>query len=323
MNQTPIPVVDLRDFTQGTPVEIARFIGHFGRALERVGFVAISHPGLDLALVQEVYALAETFFALPQELKQQYTLPHIQGQRGFTGFGQEHAKNQSLPDLKEFWHMGPDLAEGHPMAATYPANIWPKEIPQWQPLMTRLYHQLEGCSQFLLEACALYIGEPRHLLRNMVEDGNTVLRVLHYPSSQDCGPEGEAWAAAGAVRSAAHEDINLITLLDGATAPGLEVKDHDGKWQKVELAPGQLLCNGGDMLQWFTNGLFRSTTHRVTNEGWERSARLSMPYFVHPRPRVDLAPLSSCVAKTGGQVRFPPITAQTYLTQRLKEIGLA
>ncbi|MEB3272449.1 MAG: isopenicillin N synthase family dioxygenase [Prochlorothrix sp.] len=322
MTQTPFPHVDLRHFTTGSPVEVARFIGHFGRALERIGFVAIDNSGLDPLLLQEVYQTAQDFFALPHEVKQQYHRQDLQGQRGFTPLGKEHAKGKAVPDLKEFWHMGPEIQESeahkyHPSspALSYPANLWPQEVPQFQPLLTRLYQELSVCSRALLEACALYIGEPRHVLRNLVQDGNTILRVLHYPQMAEP-------LAPGAMRAAPHEDINLITLLCESSQPGLELQRRDGSWQAVHLEPGQILCNAGDMLQWLTNGLFRSTTHRVVNTDLEESSRFAMPYFVHPRPQVDLTPLASCVAKTGGQTKFPPITAQAYLKQRLTEIGL-
>jgi len=308
-------LVDLGHFTSGNPVQIAGFVGHFGRALENIGFVAIENPGIDPQLLQQVYGVAQEFFALPTATKQQYQDPELQGQRGFTGLGQEHAKNRSIPDLKEFWHMGPEFAPDHPLATAYPANVWPKEIPQFQPLLTQLHQQLEICSHALLQACSLYIGTSRHLLCHMTEDGNTVLRVLHYPQMAEV-------THPGALRAAPHEDINLITLLCDATQPGLEVQQRDGSWLAVQLEPGQLLCNVGDMLQWFTNGLLRSTTHQVVNTGMEDSPRFALPYFVHPRPGMDLAPLASCVAKTGGQVRFPPITARSYLKERLNQIGL-
>ncbi|MGA1263725.1 MAG: isopenicillin N synthase family dioxygenase [Prochlorothrix sp.] len=315
MTQTSFPHVDLRHFTTGSTVEVARFIGHFGRALERVGFVAIDNAGVDPLLVKQVYQAAQDFFALPEAVKQQYYVKELQGQRGYTPLGQEHAKDQKLPDLKEFWHMGPELTSDHSQSYVYPENIWPQEIPQFQPLLTQLYKDLTLCSRVLLEACALYIGEPRHLLRNLTHDGNTILRVLHYPQMAEP-------LVPGSLRAAPHEDINLITLLCEASQPGLELQRRDGTWQTIHLQPGQVLCNAGDMLQWLTNGLFRSTTHRVVNIGLEDSPRFSLPYFVHPRPQVDLTPLASCVAKSGGQVRFPPITAQAYLKQRLNEIGL-
>lgn len=318
MTQTPFPHVDLRNFTQGSSVEVARFIGHFGRALEQIGFVAIDHSGLDPSLLNKVYQAAQLFFSLPDPVKQQYQVEGLHGQRGFTAFGREHAKGSTVPDLKEFWHVGPEPASDlRPNAShrpVYPPNLWPEEVPQFQPLLTQLYQDLAILSDTLLEACALYIGEPRHFLRNITRDGNTILRVLHYPPlEQPPTPD--------ALRAAPHEDINLITLLCEATEPGLELRHWDGSWQPVQLQPGQVLCNVGDMLQWLTNGMFRSTTHRVVNHELN-TARFSLPYFVHPRPQVDLTPLAGCVAKTGGQIRFSSVTAQGYLNQRLKEIGL-
>jgi isopenicillin N synthase-like dioxygenase len=278
-----------------------------GAALQDIGFFALVNHGVEAQLIQQAYAVTQTFFELPESVKLAYADPLLKGQRGFTRFGQEHAKDHPVPDLKEFWHVGRE--ESLP-------NLKPIEVPQFHPVMAELYQQLETCAGHLLEACALYLGEPRTRLREMTRSGDTILRIIHYPPiPADVTPNS--------LRAAAHEDINLITLLCEATADGLELLQRDGTWLTIPALPGQIIVDSGDMLQQLTNGLLKSTTHRVRNPDNDRDRRFSMPFFVHPRAEVDLTPLPSCVAQTGGVAQFPPITAGAYLHQRLREIGLA
>lgn len=308
-----IPVLDLRNFY--TVDRRQTFINQLGSALEDTGFFAITHHGVDADLIQAAYAVTQAFFTLPEAVKLRYEDPALHGQRGFTRFGREHAKDQPVPDLKEFWHVGRELPPDHPLAFKYPANVSPIEVSQFAAVMNQLYAQLEACATELLKACALYLGESETLLSDMMRDSDTILRVIHYPPiAPDVHP--------ASLRAAAHEDINLITLLCEATDDGLELLQRDGTWRSIRALPGQIIVDSGDMLQQLTNGLLKSTTHRVVNPVNKRDQRFSMPFFAHPRPEVDLTPLPSCVAKTGQQ-SFPSITAGAYLQQRLREIGLA
>lgn len=307
MTQT-IPVLSLADFLSPDPIRQQNFVEQLGQALEAIGFFALTDHGIRPALIQSAYGAAAAVFALPEHTKRRYTAPTLKGQRGFTAFGQEHAKDSPEPDLKEFWHIGRETA--------VPANLWPQEVPDFKATMVALFEQMEACANQLLEACALYLDLPRHFLRNTTRDSPTLLRVLHYPPI----PAG---IPAASVRAAPHEDINLITLLCEATAPGLELLQSDGTWLPIAAVPGHIIVDTGDMLQNLTNGLFKSTTHRVTNPANDRDLRFSLPFFVHPRPEVDLSPLSQCLRRTGGSPRFPSLTAGEYLSQRLQEIGLA
>lgn len=309
-----IPVLNLQDFLTGSRQRKQLFINGLGEALEHVGFFALTDHGVDAELIQSAYRAMEAFFLLPEAVKHRYTLPALKGQRGFTRFGQEHAKDSEFPDLKEFWHVGRESQPGQ--VGNRPANLWPAEVPQFQPILAQLYAQLDTCAAHLLEACACYLGEAPALLRQMAIDSDTILRLIHYPPiSPDTHPSS--------LRAAPHEDINLITLLCEATASGLELRQRDGTWLPIPALPGQIIVDSGDMLQHLTNGLFRSTTHRVVNPNDDRERRFSMPFFVHPRSEVDLSPLPGCVARTGGECRFPALTAGEYLHQRLREIGLA
>lgn len=309
-----IPVLDLDDLRAGGDRE-ARFVQALGDAFVDTGFAALIHHGVDLELAREATSVAASFFDLPDAVKLRYEDPEGLGQRGYTAFGREHAKDQPVPDLKEFWHVGRDLPEGHPLARAYAPNVWPEEIPRFRAIMAALYRQLEICGDHLLEACALHLGEERALFREMARDGDSVLRVLHYPPiPPDAHP--------ASIRAAAHEDINLMTLLLESTAPGLELLQRDGAWRPVHSLAGQIIVDTGDMMQRLSNGYFKSTTHRVVNPDRSHERRFSMPFFIHPRHAVLLSPRPSAIARTGGRAAFSPIAAGTYLEQRLREIGL-
>lgn len=288
-----------------------------GSSLSEIGFFAVKNHSVAATLTEAAYRVAQQFFALPAEVKARYHDPAKKGQRGFTGYGREHAKDSAAPDLKEFWQVGrPNVPDDHPVHRLYGPNLWPDaESPTFRQVMTDLYVGLDELGKTLLEAAALHLGEPAGRFRDMVEDSDTIVRVLHYPPvGHDVPP--------GAVRSAAHEDINLITLLSGATAEGLELLRRDGSWMPVHTGFDTIVVDAGDMLQNLTNGLYRSTTHRVVNPPDAHSERYSMPCFVHPRTGEDLTPLPSCVARTGGLARYPAVSAGEFLIQRLREIGL-
>ncbi len=309
-----VPLVDLKDFDAGGERR-ARFVRGVGEALIDTGFFTVEGHGVDQNLIDEAYRTAARFFDLPEAAKRAYEIPGGGGQRGYTSFGREHAKDSKAPDLKEFWHVGVDLPAGTPRSSECPENVWPTELAGFKPTFSGLFSQLERCSHKLLEACALYLGEPQDLFSGAARNGNSVLRVIHYPPvPKDAHP--------ASIRAAAHEDINLITLLCEATAGGLELLERNGSWLPVQALRGQIVVDAGDMLQNLTNGFYKSTTHRVVNPDNSRERRFSMPLFVHPRSEINLDPLPSCVARTGGKKVFPPITAGTYLAQRLAEIGL-
>lgn len=301
--QQIIPVVDLQMFRDGNQQQA--FISTLGEALEAIGFFAVVNHGVDLNLIQRAYQQAEAFFQLPDAVKLRYEDPTLNGQRGFTRFGKEHAKDHPAPDLKEFWHVGRE---------SHLPNLDPIEVAEFRQVINQLYAQLDQCAVTLLEACALYLGESRSFLSDMTIDADSILRIIHYPPILEN-------ADPASLRSAPHEDINLITLLCEATDSGLELLQRDGTWLAIPNIPGQIIVDSGDMLQQLTNGLLKSTTHRVVNTG-DRERRFSMPFFVHPVAKTDLTPLQTCIAKTGGVMRFPSMTAGEYLQQRLAEIGL-
>lgn len=284
-----------------------------GQSFQSTGFAIIDHHGIDADIIERSETLSRQFFALPEDVKRHY---HQQngGARGYTPFGTEKAKDADKVDLKEFWHVGRELPKGHAFQKFMPANIWPKEVDEFRAVFLELFESFDRCGLRILRAIALYLQIDIDYFVDTVRDGNSVLRLLHYPPVPANSPS---------VRAAAHEDINTITLLLGAQEAGLELLDRNGNWQTVKPKEGQLVVNIGDMLQRLTNGLLPSTTHRVVNPSPERAshARYSMPYFLHFRPDFIIETLDNC--KADGINHYPdPISAHDYLLQRLKEINL-
>lgn len=308
-----IPTVNLNDYTAGDGNARARLIETLGGGLQEFGFLNVEGHGIDSSLVRGTYRLWQDFFELPEEVKRKYS--GIEGgARGFTPFGIEHAKDNPLPDLKEFWHIGQEPPEGHPYRKEYPGNVWPEEIPQIKEPTLRLYTSLERVAENLLRALAEYFDLPRETFASMMDVGNSILRVIHYPPVR---PEHDP-----AVRAAAHEDINLITLLCEATDSGLEILTREGEWMPVTTGEGQIVVDAGDMLSRVTNEVVPATTHRVVNppSGTGRD-RYSMPFFVHPYSACDLTILDRFVSEDNPP-KYPPITGGEFLEQRLREIGL-
>ncbi|MDI1296050.1 MAG: 2-oxoglutarate and iron-dependent oxygenase domain-containing protein [bacterium] len=303
-----VPVLSLAD------MEKTDFAAAFGESFQRFGFAMVRDHGMDLDLIEEGWALARSFFALPEDTKRLYDARFNGGQRGYTAFGTEIAKGASENDLKEFWHVGRDLAEGDPLGATMPPNIWPDDMPHFRTVFTKLYAEFDRVGAELLSAIALYLGLPERWFDGPIDQGNSILRLLHYPPVS---------AQAPGIRAGAHEDINLITLLLGAEEGGLELKDRAGNWLPVVPPPGALAINVGDMLQRLTNYRLPSTSHRVVNPPPERRghSRYSMPFFLHLRSDFMIDALPQCVDAAHPR-RDPPISAHDYLTERLIEIGL-
>ena len=293
------------------------FAAELGEEFRRFGFAVISDHGIDQALIDDAYARAAAFFVLPVETKQKYYIDGGAGQRGYTPFGREAAKGEAAIDLKEFWHVGRDLPPGHPYSDIMPPNVIPDEVEGWAAV-TRLYNALDQLGMRLLRAVARDLGLDETFFDDTVTDGNSILRLLHYPAQESTLPEGS-------IRAAAHEDINTITLLLGAEEAGLQVIDRrTGDWIDINPPAGCLVINVGDMLQRLTNHVLPSTTHRVVNPTPERQkfSRYSMPFFLHFRPDYAIRTLESCISKDNPN-RYPePLTAQEYLLERLREIRL-
>src|SRR5580700_9428877 len=309
-----IPVVDLAEFS-GTPGQKESFVSALGKAYEEVGFVAVKNHGIADATVQGLYSNTTAFFSLPQATKRQFEIPGLAGQRGYTSFGKEHAKGSAAPDLKEFFQFGQIVDDGDPIKAEYPDNVFVRELPEFNPIFTKAYHGFEHSGGRLLRAIALYLGLDGNYFDPFIRNGNSILRAIHYPPIT-VEPKS-------AIRAEQHEDINLITLLIGASADGLEILSKQDDWVPVTSLPEQIVVNVGDMLQRLTNNKLKSTTHRVINpprEKWHTS-RFSIPFFLHPKSEMSLACLESCISRENPKA-YADISAGEYLDERLKEIGL-
>ena len=310
-----IPSVDLSDFLANDPSRKQKFIKEIGEAYEEIGFVALKGHFLSDELSANLYAEVKRFFNLPTKVKESYEIEGIGGQRGYTSFGKESAKGKKEGDLKEFWHFGQEVVGNDKLKAEYPENVLVKEVPNFNKIGMEAYKNLEKTAIYVLRALALYIGLDEFYFDNYVINGNSILRPIHYPPIQ-----GEP---KGAVRAAAHGDINLITLLMGASASGLEVQNKQGNWIPVTALPEQLVINVGDMLERLTNNKLRSTIHRVVNpprEEWGNS-RYSIPFFTHPISEMSLNCLPECITDTHPKV-YDDITAGEFLNERLRELGL-
>ena len=291
------------------------FAEELGQSFERFGFAVIADHGIPADLIARAEEKARAFFALPEAVKKSYFIPGGGGARGYTPFGIETAKGATNYDLKEFWHVGRELPEGHRFAGLMAANIWPKEVPGFRETFLELFAAFDAAGLRILEAIARYLDLAPDYFEDTVADGNSVLRLLHYPPIPSDGPN---------VRAGAHEDINTITLLLGAEEAGLQLLDRDGNWLPITPNEGELVVNIGDMLQRLTNMKLRSTTHRVVNPPPERRghSRYSMPFFLHFRPDFLIETLPHCISEDHPN-RFPvPITAHDYLLERLREIKL-
>lgn len=314
-----IPSLDLAKFTQGSAAEKAEFVQKLGRAFNNIGFVAIKNHGLTDQLRHELYNNIQQFFYADETIKKQYEIEGIAGQRGYIGKGKETAKGFKVADLKEFYHVGQEkVADGDAVWDEYPANVFPKEFPNFKKLTLETYATFEQAGKTLLKAIALYLKLPEDYFEAKVKHGNSILRAIHYFPILEPNllPEG-------AVRAAAHGDINLITLLMGASAEGLEVLRRDSVWIPITALPDQIIVNVGDMLDRLTNHQLKSTIHRVVNPPKEKlgTSRFSIPFFMHPRSEMDLTCLESCV-DTANPRMYVNMTAGEFLDERLIELGL-
>lgn len=310
-----IPSVDLSDFLSDDPKRKQKFVDEIGRAYEEIGFVSLKNHFLDDELVDDLYKEVKAFFDLPEETKRNYEIEGLGGQRGYISFGKEHAKGKKEGDLKEFWHFGQDPDADANLIEEYPENVEVKELEHFNETGMQAYRMLEKTGIYVLRALAIYIGLDELYFDKWVKNGNSILRPIHYPPITE--------EPKGAVRAGAHGDINLITLLMGASAGGLQVLRKDGEWIDAIPNEDELVINVGDMLERHTNNKLRSTIHRVVNppkEEWD-TPRYSIPFFMHPRSEMPLDCMEKCIDDEHPKA-YEDITAGEFLHQRLVDIGL-
>lgn len=310
-----IPLVRLAQFVNGDTGNRTAFVKELGNAFHEIGFVGVIDHGISKQLINDFYDASKAFFALPEAVKRKYEVPGLAGQRGYTSFGKEHAKQSKVADLKEFFQIGQEVTDGDPIKAEYPDNVHVAEAAEFTRLGIELYRAFEKAGAHLLRAIALHLHLPENYFDENIHNGNSILRAIHYPPITQ--------EPASAIRAEQHEDINLITLLVGASAGGLELLNAENEWMPIMPEDDEIVINVGDMLQRLTNNYLKSTTHRVVNpprESWHLP-RLSIPFFLHPKSNMDLSCLPGCVTENQ-PLAYAPITAGEYLNERLREIGL-
>lgn len=315
MSSRTIPTVDLSKFVNGTAEERSAFVDELGSAFHEVGFVGVINHGIEQDLVDGFYAASKAFFSQPVSTKRKYELEGLAGQRGYTAFGKEHAKQSQVADLKEFFQIGQWIDSDHPLKAEYPDNVYTAETPDFYDKGKQLYKAFEESGGHLLRAIAIHLDLPEDYFEQKIKDGNSILRSIHYPPITE--------EPRSAIRAEQHEDINLITLLVGASAGGLQLLNAEDQWLDIVPEDNEIVINVGDMLQRLTNNYLKSTTHRVVNppkEQWH-VPRLSIPFFLHPKSEMPLDCLEACITEER-PLAYDPITAGEYLDERLREIGL-
>ncbi len=318
MSAPYIPMLNLDSYINGTENERKKFSDELGRAFNDSGFVTITNHGVDQNLIDQLYEKIQAMFSLPADVKANYEKPELAGQRGYTSPGKETAKGAMTADLKEFWQIGQTVIDNDPIKFQYPDNEYLEEVPGFNEVTNEIYQKLESNGKHLLRAIATYLELPVDYFDAQVHNGNSILRGIHYFPIED--PDA---ISDDAVRAGAHEDINLITLLIGASADGLEVLTRSNEWLPIKAGHTDIVVNVGDMLQRLTNNKLRSTTHRVVNPPRElmKTSRYSVPFFLHPRMDMDLTSLESTIDEAHPKL-YADMTAGEYLDERLREIGL-
>ena len=310
-----IPSLDLNDFKSNNKDKKTYFVKELGEAYQKIGFISLKNYGLNTQIESELYQEVRNFFNLPLEKKKQYEKPELNGQRGYISFGKETAKGYKKSDLKEFWHFGQDLDENDPLFNEYEPNVFCHELPNFNKIGRSVFSILEETGLIILQAIALHLNLPESYFDKKVTGGNSILRAIHYPPIKT--------EPKGAVRAAAHGDINLITILMGASAEGLEIQTRNGNWIGVTALPNQVVINIGDMMSRLTNDMLHSSIHQVVNplkKDWGKP-RFSIPFFMHPRSEMSLNCLDSCISIKNPK-KYTDITAGAFLEERIKELGL-
>ena len=318
MDKNAIANVDYLDYSQGDAATRKKFIQKFGDSFSNMGFAIVKNHGVTEELRNKLFDVSKKFFALPDDIKKRYEEEKLNGQRGYISKNKESAKGKSVPDLKEFYHIGQTVRDNDPIKEEYPDNIWPAEVTEFEAVGQQVFETFEETGRNLLRAIAQYLELDENYFDDKIHNGNSILRLLHYYPVTDKSQIPE-----GAVRAAAHGDINLITLLMGGSAEGLQAQSLDGEWISVSPGPDEIVINIGDMLARLTNDRLRSTQHQVitpNEESWTKP-RYSTPFFLHPRSDMDLTCLETCVSEENPK-HYDDLTAGEFLTERLIELGL-
>ncbi|MBT7274942.1 MAG: isopenicillin N synthase family oxygenase [Woeseiaceae bacterium] len=294
-----IPRISFNDLKDNNALAIS----NLSDALNEHGFFSIYDHPVNKDLIKKCYDKSKDFFALSEDKKCAYAFPNIAGARGYTPFGKETALGEDVPDLKEFWHHGPVIDTSYDSRIS--ENIIINEIEKFNSIFDDLFNALNSLGIDLLSCIAPIIGLDKNYFDSWVNNGNSLLRMIHYPPSNN----------SNIYRAREHCDINLITLLIGAEEKGLEIKDKNNTWIEVEADQDDIVCNIGDMMQLITDGKLKSTPHRVIKYLTDiPKSRYSIPFFLHPSPGTLLKSIYDHKDKG--------VLAHDFLDERLKAIKL-
>ncbi len=291
-----------------------QFADQLGRNHRLTGFCAISDHPIEKELVDSCVAMFADFFGQSEELKMKYFDADLGGARGYTPYKVETPKGGQNADLKEFWQMGRELSENHPYKKFMSDNLYVSEIPEFKNTIQKLYNAYDLFAQQLMQAIAIYLDLDENYFGSVIDNGNSILRVIHYPPV-DSEEVGE--------RSGAHKDINLFTLLIGGSSPGLEILVN-GQWVPVQIERDVMLCNAQEMLERFTNNRVPALIHRVTKGPTKStdSPRYAIPFFVHPNPDWPITTQPSSIDTDHPDLYPESNLTDDFLQQRLHEIKL-
>jgi len=311
--------VDLLAFERGSAEQRRAVVDGVRRSLQ-TGFVYTRHD-LSEDMLDTAYGMLKEFFEHPQEVKQAFIAPDSHGQTGYTGLLVETAASSDVPDWKEMLNWGSSLPLGHPLRARYPHRYGDQVLPEAAvpgitEVLTTFHHKVEDTQRRFLRIIAEGLGCHESFFDEMTTNGATLTRAIRYPAMQEApggGSAGHVWAGS-------HGDINLITALPRATAPGLQVL-VDGGWVDAVAPDGQVIINTGMMLERLTNGVIPTGIHRVVAAPGYSGERYSVVQFAHPTPWTLLNPLACCITPEHPQ-RFSGMVSADALDLVLYEINL-
>ncbi|MBE9153437.1 isopenicillin N synthase family oxygenase [Cyanobium sp. LEGE 06113] len=308
--------VDLLRFERGDQRAREAVVDGVRRSLA-TGFVTTSHD-LPLDLLDEAYGLLEQFFQLPQPRKQAFRVEGASGQTGYTGTLVETAAGASRADWKEMLNWAEPIPAHHPLRRRYPL-LYPEQglpeaaVPGISAVLTAFHAAIAALQRRFLRVIAVGLGLDEAIFEAMVAEAPTLTRAVHYPPMPQAPAGGHLWAAP-------HADINLITALPRATAPGLQVLVGE-QWLPATPPEGHVILNSGLMLERLSNGLIPSGWHRVMADPAASGSRLSVVQFCHPRPTTVLQPFNACCSAERPQ-RWAGELAADVLEDTLYRINL-
>jgi isopenicillin N synthase-like dioxygenase len=304
-----LDVIDLSGLRDKEPGAVDRIAKEIGRACRDIGFFYVRNHGIPAEQMDAVFAVSREFFALPLESKNELSIAKSKHNRGYAGISSERLDSKHA-DLKEAFNVGLDLDPNDPEVLTNKpfrgVNMWPAAMPQFRATVLDYFNAAWRLGRDIHLAFAADLGLPPAFFADKFDRPMATLRMLHYPPR----PAG----ALSSVGAGEHTDYGSVTLLLTDDAGGLEVRRRDGTWVSAPPIPGAFVCNIGDCLMRWSNDIYLSTPHRVTNPAGRD--RYSVAFFLDPNPDTLVECLPGCATGTSPS-KYPAILAADYLKSRL------